>query len=71
MCVTIDAEVGGREVDILLGIKYVKYFPLLVYSLPGGLQIYRAVLKSDSPQPGSVAGVRTRRGAGCWISRST
>ena len=53
---TIDAEVGGREVDILLGIKYVKYFPRLVYSLPGGLQIYRAVLKSDSPNQAVLGG---------------
>jgi hypothetical protein len=53
---TIDAEVGGRELDILLGIKYVKYFPRLVYSLPGGLQIYRAVLKSDSPNQAVLGG---------------
>jgi hypothetical protein len=53
---TIDAEVGGHEVDILLGIKYVKYFPRLVYSLPGGLQIYRAVLKSDSPNQAVLGG---------------
>jgi hypothetical protein len=43
-------------VDILLGIKYVKYFPQLVYSLPGGLQIYRAVLKSESPNKAVLGG---------------
>ena len=40
----------------MLGIKYVKYFPRLVYSLPGGLQIYRAVLKSDSPNQAVLGG---------------
>jgi hypothetical protein len=34
----------------------VKYFLRLVYSLPGGLQIYRAVLKSDSPNQAVLGG---------------
>jgi hypothetical protein len=53
---TVDAEIGGREVDILLGIKYIKYFPKLVYTLPSGLQVYRAVLKSATRNQAVLGG---------------
>ena len=36
------ATIGGEEVDIILGIKYAKYYPTLLYTLPSGLNIYRA-----------------------------
>ena len=45
---TADAVVGGQPVDIILGIRYLKYYPQLVYSLPSGLAVYRARLKSAS-----------------------
>ena len=53
---SIDKEMGGCEVDILLGIKYIQYFPKLVYSLPSGLQVYRAVLRSDSDNQAVLGG---------------
>ena len=43
-----DLVVGGRCVDIILGIRYLKYYPDLVYSLPSGLAVYKARLKSAS-----------------------
>ena len=45
---TADPVVGGRCVDIILGIRYLKYYPDLVYSLPSGLAVYKARLKSAS-----------------------
>jgi hypothetical protein len=43
-----DAEVGGRSVDIILGSRYLKYYPELVLDLPSGLSVYKARLKSAS-----------------------
>ena len=34
--------------DLILGIRYLKYYPELVYSLPSGLAVYKARLKSAS-----------------------
>jgi hypothetical protein len=45
---SVDVEVGGSGVDVILGIKYLKYYPELVYSLPSGLAVYKAKLKSAS-----------------------
>jgi hypothetical protein len=53
---SIDKEVGGGPVDILLGIKYLQYFPKLVYSLPSGLQVYRAVFRSASNNQAVLGG---------------
>ena len=39
-----DSEVGSQCVDIILGIKYLKYYPELVFSLPSGLSVYKARL---------------------------
>jgi hypothetical protein len=39
---TPPSKVGGVEVDIIVGIKYAKYFPELLYSLPSGLGIYKS-----------------------------
>ena len=36
---------GGKPVDILLGIKYLKYYPKLLFSLECGLSVYRSQLK--------------------------
>jgi hypothetical protein len=43
-----DPEVGGRCVDIILGSRYLKYYPVLEFSLPSGLSVYRAKLQSAS-----------------------
>jgi hypothetical protein len=44
----VDAEIGGQCVDVILGAKYFKYYPELVFSLPSGLAVYRAKLRSAS-----------------------
>ena len=35
-------QVGGQCVDIMVGIRYNRYFPELLYTLPGGLGIYQS-----------------------------
>ena len=37
---TVSQSIGGTEVDIMIGIRYQKYFPILQYSLPSGLSIF-------------------------------
>ena len=44
----VDSTIGGEAVDVIIGIKYLKYFPVLVFSLPSGLAIYRARFNSYS-----------------------
>lgn len=46
--IAADPVVGGRPVDVILGIKYLKYFPQLVFSLPSGLAVFKAKFKSAS-----------------------
>jgi len=38
----ISASVGGECVDLMVGIRYIKYFPHLLYMLPCGLGIYKS-----------------------------
>jgi len=44
----VDAQIGGERVDIILGAKYFKYYPQFVFSLPSGLAVYKARLRSAS-----------------------
>ena len=46
-------QVGGRPVDILIGIQYNTYFPKVIFTLPCGLAIYESRLKA----PGGFQGV--------------
>ena len=48
-------EVGGVT-DILLGIKYVKYFPELVHMFPSGLSVYRSIFLSSDGSDGVFGG---------------
>ena len=41
-------SIGGEEVDIMIGIRYISYFPTLICILPCGLGIYRS--KITAPQ---------------------
>ena len=34
--------VGGKPVDVMIGMRYSKYFPTIIYTLPNGLSIYEA-----------------------------
>ena len=35
-------QIGGKSVDIMLGIRYSMYWPVLIHRLPGGLGVYRS-----------------------------
>ena len=48
-------EVGG-ETDIMVGIKYLKYFPEAVCKLPSGLTIYKSPFISTDGTRGVVGG---------------
>ena len=52
----IDEKVGGRSVDVLIGIQYLKYFPEPLLTLPSGLQVYRAKIKSASGRQAVLGG---------------
>ena len=52
----IDGRVGGSCVDVILGIRYLKYYPELVFSLPSGLAVYRSKLKSASGRQAVLGG---------------
>ena len=51
-----DQTTGGQEVDIMLGMRYKKYFPTLIYQLPCGLGIYKSRFKSIKGTRGILAG---------------
>ena len=40
----VPAQIGGEEVDIMIGIRYMKYFPVLICTLPCGLGIHRSLI---------------------------
>ena len=48
-------KVGG-ETDIMIGIKYLKYFPKEIHKLPDGLTIYEAMFRNSDGSRGVVAG---------------
>lgn len=52
----VDKSVGGTEVDLMLGIRYNKYFPDLLFSLPGGLGLYKAKFRSARGCQGILGG---------------
>ena len=48
--------IGGSKVDIMVGIKYLAYYPELVFSLPSGLAIYESRIKSLCGSRGVIGG---------------
>jgi hypothetical protein len=36
------AKIGGKPVDLMLGIRYLKYYPELLFILPSGLGVYKS-----------------------------
>ena len=52
----VDKEAGGQSVDLMIGIKYNRYFPKLMYMLPCGLGIYKAQLKTATGRQGVLGG---------------
>ena len=52
----VDEVIGGSCVDVIIGARYFKHYPELVYSLPSGLAVYRAKLKSASGRQAVLGG---------------
>ena len=44
------SEVGGKEVDLIIGIKYYKYYPRPLYALPSGLTVYHTRLTASNDE---------------------
>jgi hypothetical protein len=44
----VDDVLGSTSVDIVLGISYLKYFPVLIFSLPSSLSVYKVRFRSAS-----------------------
>ena len=51
----VTRQVGG-DTDLLVGSKYLKYFPELVYKLESGLSLLRSMFSSDDGSTGVIAG---------------
>ena len=52
----VEREIGGSPVDIILGVKYSKLFPLPLFHLPSGLSISRSALKGYKGKQGVLSG---------------
>ena len=52
----VQDEVGGANVDLMLGARYFRYFPQLIFSLPSGLGIYQAIIKASGGKAGILGG---------------
>ena len=53
---TIAHEIGNQAVDVMIGIRYNKYHPQLVYTLPSGLEIRKSPLKGFDGHQAVLAG---------------
>ena len=51
-----DSCIGGRDVDIMIGMKYMKYYPRLLYSLPNGLSVFKAMIKGGKGNQAVLGG---------------
>ena len=49
-------QAGGKSVDVMIGISYLRYFPELVYSLPCGLSIFKAKFQTPDGNLGILGG---------------
>ena len=53
---SVPDHVGGAAVDVMVGIKYLAYFPELVLSLPSGLAIFESKIRSKCGRRGVLGG---------------
>ena len=49
-------KVVGGTVDLMFGIKYLRYFPTFVFQLPSGLTIYRSQFQNSDGSYGVIGG---------------
>ena len=52
----VPAAIGGREVDVMIGIRYIKYFPKPIFSLPCGLTVFQGQFKAENGVQGVLGG---------------
>ena len=52
----VPAEIGGASVDVMVGIKYLSYFPELIFSLPSGLSIFESKFRTMCGRRGVLGG---------------
>ena len=52
----VEETQGGSEMDILLGLRYRKYFPKLIFELDCGLAIYQSQFEGANGSRGIIAG---------------
>ena len=52
---TLPKSVGGH-VDFMVGIKYLRYHPEVVFQMPSGLTIYRSMFKNADGGRGVIGG---------------
>ena len=48
--------IGGSKVDVMVGIKYLAFFPELVFTLPSGLAIYESQIRTVCGRRGVIGG---------------
>ena len=53
---TTEDAIGGREVDVMIGMRFHKYYPKQLFFLPCGLCIFKATLKSTNGHQGVLGG---------------
>lgn len=52
----VSTSIGGTAVDVMIGIRYHVYFPVLLYTLPCGLGVYKSRFASDGGLIGILGG---------------
>ena len=53
---SIEEHIGGQPVDVMIGIRYNKYHPQLIYTLPSGLEIRKSLIKGYNGHQAVLAG---------------
>uniref|UniRef100_A0A7M6DQR2 Peptidase aspartic putative domain-containing protein n=1 Tax=Clytia hemisphaerica TaxID=252671 RepID=A0A7M6DQR2_9CNID len=46
----------GGNVDLMIGIRYLRYFPKFVFQMPSGLTIYQSIFRSSCGSRGVIGG---------------
>ena len=52
----VEPDIGGQQVDIMLGIRYARHYPVLKFTLPSGLSLYEAKLRGYGGLQGVLGG---------------
>ena len=52
----VEPDIGGQQVDIMVGIRYSRYYPVLKFTLPSGLSLYEAKIRGYGGLQGVLGG---------------